>query len=134
MKAIGETFDGEKSLPYLFDIVLRLYRDEKGRFLAECLKDRSNKLPTGQLECSFGLFDSVYDRAQPSRQVEPTSRATAEQKRRIQEQITRIEMAPEQVSRRLAAHGARSLDDLTEQKARLILSKLESAVADKHGA
>ena len=38
MRAIGETFDGEKSLPYLFDVVVRLYRDEKGRFMGECQK------------------------------------------------------------------------------------------------
>ena len=53
MRAIGETFDGEKSLPYVFDTIVRLYRDKNGRFMGECLKDRSGKLPLGEFENSM---------------------------------------------------------------------------------
>ncbi|MBU1701037.1 MAG: ATP-binding protein [Candidatus Eisenbacteria bacterium] len=60
MKAIGETFDGEKSLPYLFDTILRLYRDEKGRFLGECIKDRSQKLPLGEFELSYEVLQKAF--------------------------------------------------------------------------
>jgi len=56
MRAIGETFDGEKSLPYLFDTIVRLYRDDKGRFFGHCMKDRSNRLPTGEFEVSAAVF------------------------------------------------------------------------------
>ena len=48
MKKVGETFDGEKSLPYLFDIVVHTFRNEAGEFMGECLKDRSNKMPKGE--------------------------------------------------------------------------------------
>ena len=44
MKAIGETFDGEKSLPYLFDTIVRIWKS-KGQSMGLCLKDRSFHLP-----------------------------------------------------------------------------------------
>jgi len=134
MKAIGETFDGEKSLPYLFDTIVRLYRDEKGRFLGECLKDRSNKLPPGEFECSFARLEELFGKKTLARKARPTAFATDVQKRQIREHIARFEMTPEQVVRRLAAYGSESLDDLTEENARVILTKFESALAAKGGA
>jgi len=129
MKAIGETFDGEKSLPYLFDTIVRLYRDEKGRFLGECLKDRSNKLPLGEFEVSYGRFEELFGKKTLARKARLTAFATDEQKRQIREHIAHFEMTPEQVSRRLAAYGAESLDELTKENAELILTKLEGASA-----
>jgi hypothetical protein len=38
------------------------------------------------------------------------------------------------VTKRLAAYGAESLDDLTEENARVIIGKFESALAAKGGA
>jgi len=38
------------------------------------------------------------------------------------------------VARRLAAYGADSLDELTEQNARIILTKFASAVANRREA
>ncbi|MFW2330852.1 MAG: hypothetical protein ACN4E2_00935 [Nitrospinota bacterium] len=43
MVLYGETFDGEKSLPYLFDLILRLTVNDKLERVAETVKDRSNK-------------------------------------------------------------------------------------------
>jgi len=63
LKAIGETFDAEKGLPYLFDIVVRLYRDEKLRFMALCQKDRSGTLPTGPFEIQYAIFEKCLHRA-----------------------------------------------------------------------
>lgn len=40
-------------------------------------------------------------------------------------------MTPEQVTRRLAAYDADSLDELTEENARVIIGKFESALASK---
>lgn len=129
MKAIGETFDGEKSLPYLFDTIVRLYRDEKGRFLGECLKDRSNRLPLGEFEVSYARFEELFGKKTLARKARPTTFATDEQKRQIREHIAHFEMSPEQVARRLAAYGAESLDELTQENAELILTKLQAASA-----
>ena len=71
MKVSGETFDGEKSLPYLFDTIVRLYRDNKGHFLGECLKDRSNKLPTGEFEVSYALFEQLFGKETLERKSRP---------------------------------------------------------------
>ncbi len=134
MKAIGETFDGEKSLPYLFDTIVRLYRDDQGRFLGECLKDRSNRLPPGEFECSFARLEEIFGKKTLARKARPTLFATEEQKRQIREQIALFGITPEQVARRLAAYGAESLDELTEENARIILAKFRSASASRGGA
>lgn len=134
MKAIGETFDGEKSLPYLFDTIVRLYRDEKGQFLGQCLKDRSNKLPAGAFEVSYLRFEELFGKKALARKARPTAFATDEQKRQIRDSIARFGLSPQQVTKRLAAYGAESLDDLTEENARVIIGKFESAFAAKGGA
>lgn len=130
MRSIGETFDGEKSLPYLFDTIVRLYRDEKGRFLGECLKDRSNKLPTGEFEVSYESLVNHLGKKALEKKSKPLAFATEEQKRKIAEHLSRFNATPEQVAQRLAAYGAESLDDLTEENARVILGKFESALAN----
>jgi hypothetical protein len=134
MKAIGETFDGEKSLPYLFDTIVRLYRDEKGQFLGECLKDRSNKLPAGAFEVSYARFEELFGKKALARKARPTAFATDDQKRQIRDYIARFGLSPEQVTKRLAAYDADSLDELTEENARVIIGKFESALAAKGGA
>lgn len=131
MKAIGETFDGEKSLPYLFDTIVRLYRDDKGRFLGECLKDRSNRLPRGEFEASYPLFEELFGKKALARQALPTAFATEDQKRQLREYIAQFGMTPDQVARRLAAYNVENLDDLTEGNARVIIGKFESALAAK---
>ena len=129
----SETFDGEKSLPYHFDTIVRLYRDEKGRFLGECLKDRSNKMPRGQFESSYSTFERAFGPGMLVREARPVPLATEEQRTQIQDFITRFGMTPEQVSQRLAAYGADGLEDLTEESAQAILSKLEAATKREDG-
>jgi len=60
MRPLGETFDGEKNLPYYFDCVIRLARDRKGRFLGKCIKDRSNRLPKDEFEVSYSVFENAF--------------------------------------------------------------------------
>ncbi len=133
MKVIGQTFDGEKSLPYLFDTIVHLYRDRKGRFLGECLKDRSNKLPHGEFEVSYALFEELFGKDLLERKARPRAFATDAQKQQIQDYVTRFGISPVQVSKRLAAYGANSLDELTEESASVILRKFESVLAEKGG-
>lgn len=60
MRVTGETFDGEKSLPYLFDTVVQLYRDGKAQFMARCIKDRSGRLPAQPFACSYAVFAKAF--------------------------------------------------------------------------
>jgi hypothetical protein len=133
MKAIGETFDGEKSLPYLFDTIVRLWKDPQGRFMGTCLKDRSNKLPKEDFAASYPVFESVFGKQALARKAKPLVLATDEQKRAIAAHIERFGMTPDQVARRLASYGAESLDALTKDNAEVILKKFEAAAAKEQG-
>jgi hypothetical protein len=80
MVAMGETFDGEKSLPYMFDTIVRMYVDDKGRHMGTCLKDRSNKLPNEEFECSYQVFEQFFGKQSLNRASKPIEYATEEQK------------------------------------------------------
>ena len=86
MQSVGETFDGGKSLPYLFDTIVRLYRDDQGRFMGECLKDRSNKLPRGEFECSYQVFEGAFGKDMLGREAQPLVLATDKQLQQIRAQ------------------------------------------------
>ena len=58
MKIIGSTADGPKELPYMFDIVLELSIHKDGTRVAHVHKDRTNKLPKGNLDAAgHATFD-----------------------------------------------------------------------------
>jgi len=125
MVAVGETFDGEKSLPYLFDTIVRLWKDPQGRHLGTCLKDRSNKLPKEDFAASYAAFESVFGQQALARKAQPVTLATEEQKQAIATAIEQFGMTPDQVARRLATYGADSLEALTKENAELILKKFK---------
>ncbi|OGR89734.1 MAG: hypothetical protein A2992_06460 [Elusimicrobia bacterium RIFCSPLOWO2_01_FULL_59_12] len=129
MVAMGETFDGEKSLPYLFDTIVRLFVDEKGRHMGAVLKDRSNKLPKDPFEAKYPLFESLFGKQSLARKPKPVAVSTDDQKSKIKALIAQVGMPEEQVTERLGAYGAETLEDLTAENAALILQKLEAAVA-----
>ena len=131
MQAIGETFDVEKSLPYLFDTIVRLYKDEKGCFMGECMKDRSNRLPSQPFESSYAVFEECFGQEILGREAQPVAMATDEQKQQIRTYIDQVGMTSEQVAQRLAVYDAESLNELTEEHARTVLHKLNSALANE---
>ena len=129
MRAVGTTFDGEKSLPYIFDTILRLYRDEGGRFMAENLKDRSNKLPHGHFEVSYDVIERCLGADALAREAVPVRLATPVQVERIRQFVTASGMKKETLVRRLAAYGAGRVEDLTEENAEIIIDKFTTATA-----
>ncbi len=138
MVAMGDTFDGEKSLPYLFDTIVHLFIDETGRHMGRCIKDRSHKLPKEPfqlpeepLDARYKVFESFFGKQPLARKPKPIELATDELKAKIQAHIETLGMTPEHVERRLASYGAESIDDLKAQDAETILKKLEAAVAAK---
>lgn len=53
----GVKADAEKSVPYIFDIVLFLSTVD-GKYYATCSKDRTGKIPQGQqFECSYKVLE-----------------------------------------------------------------------------
>jgi hypothetical protein len=57
MKAIGETFDGEKSMPYLFDVELRMYKKPDGSRWVHVMKDRTGTMPKADFVASYAEFE-----------------------------------------------------------------------------
>jgi len=131
MQAAGFTFDAEKSLPYLFDVVLRLVRDPKGRFLAEVIKDRSGKLPTEQFEHSYALFARLFGEETFTREAKAVAPATDEQRAQLRALINALKIPQDQVTKRCAAHGAEGLHDLTSEAADAIIAKWTAALATR---
>ena len=127
MRAVGETFDGEKSLPYLFDSILRLYRDDKGRFMAENIKDRTNKLPHGLFEISYQILADRLGEDALGRVAVPALLATPAQVTTLRHLISVSGMDDLTVQHRLAAYGADSIESLTSAAASTIIAKLEAA-------
>lgn len=134
MRPVGETFDGEKSLPYIFDTILRLYRDEGGRFMAENLKDRSNKLPRGRFEVSYPVIEKCLGADALAREAVPVRLATPEQVERIRHFVAASGMKQETLDRRLAVYGASRIEDLTEESATIIIDKFTTAAAGQSPA
>jgi len=127
-RKIGETFDGEKSLPYLFDVVLRL-RAQDGHCVARVEKDRTNRLPQAEFPCDFSLLARSFGGDILSRASEPISLATPGQKEEVLDLAKKCGMSDDQIGDRLANYGAASIDDLTQTNAEIILGKLRTAVS-----
>jgi len=75
MEQIGEQPDGHKDMPYMFDVVLELSKDQDGTRFAKVEKDRTNKLPH-EFEFTYDAFveyiglDSLTRSADASTQKE----------------------------------------------------------------
>lgn len=127
MRKVGETFDGERTLPYLFDTILHLYRDKDGRFMAANMKDRSNKLPIGDFEVSYALLEQCLGADALDRAPTPVAMVTTQQLECLRHFIAASGMYPEAVVERLRTYGADSLEGLTEVNAQLIIDKFTAA-------
>jgi len=127
MQAAGETFDGEKSLPYMFDVVLRLFLDDDGKHWAQVLKDRSNRLPKEPFPVDYAVFEPLVS-GREAKEEAPLP-ANDEQKQVIRRLLSRLGVSEEKAAERFRAYGASSIDDLTAEKAEVIIGKLEAASA-----
>jgi hypothetical protein len=129
MQPAGFTFDGEKSLAYLFDVVLRLSRDAKGRFVAEVVKDRSGLLPTEPFEHSYALFSRLFGEETFTREAKPFVVVTDAQRRRLLDLIEELRIPQEQVIKRCEAYGAEGLHDISTEAAAAIIEKWAATLA-----
>lgn len=104
MKAMGETFDGDKSLPYMFDTILRLYTDGKGKHMGTCLKDRSNSLPKETFECSYSVLEEILGKDRLNESSHPVQHEP------------KSDMKPEEVTeQRMEAQFEGELDRMKEK-------------------
>lgn len=131
MRKIGITFDGEKSFPYMFDTVVRLFTNEKGEYLGESLKHRSmkNQLPKGTVfKPSYEFFAQLIGKILIDREAEPMRFATQDQIDRLNNLFVQMALPQEIVLQRLQAYDANGVEDLTTAAAHEIITKCESAL------
>lgn len=133
MQRLGETFDAERSLPYMFDTVVRIVVDEKGRRIAHTLKDRTNKLPKDPWALDYAVFEECFGRDTLGRRAVKAERIRPDQLARLKELLDALGTSAEQIRKRLPEYGASHLDELTAASADQIISKLEAARAAKNG-
>lgn len=130
MRVIGETFDGEKSLPYLFDVILHL-RKVGDKFLARAIKDRTGKLPTVDFETSYEVFERAFGKQTLSKKSKPIALATQRQQEVIRRYAQELKIEEATLQERLQAYGAETVDELTQENAAVIIGKLEQKLGKK---
>jgi len=118
MKVIGDTFDGEKSLPYMFDIVLRTYK-EGTKCMAECLKDRTNKLPQ-KFKLSYSVISEAFG-DDIERESVPIDMITDEQIEEISTAVVEFKIDDMKLKRSLSKYGTSKLAELTKEDANTII-------------
>jgi len=128
MEIIGETFDGEKGLPYEFDVVLKFYIDNNGKFMVQTLKDRTGKFPK-LFENRKEIFVTAFGKDNLERVSVSVKMITATQKKKIQNYLNSIKATPESVKKSLENYDANSIDELTYDNAEIIIKTLESNIS-----
>ncbi|MFA5187102.1 MAG: AAA family ATPase [Patescibacteria group bacterium] len=126
MKKIGDTFDGEKGLPYLFDTIVQMFQ-ENGKIMGRTIKDRSNRLPVGAFECSYPVFESMIGKRSLEKKSVKINFITDAQKKTIMDHLARLGLTEDKIIRSLNKYDADEVDDLTEANAALIIQKLEQS-------
>jgi len=131
MQAVGKTFDCERSLPYVFDVVLRLYRDDKGRYLALVEKDRTQKLPKIPFEWSYDVFANAFGADVLTRAAALPTPPSDAQRKRIRELINALGIPQNQVNTVCEEYGAAGVHELSADSMAQIIERLDVALAKK---
>ncbi len=137
MQVIGSTFDSEKTLPYLFDAVLRLERDRNG-FHVTVEKDRGLRIGKAEFsatspQATFSVLASSYGLSNIERESTPMTLATAEQAARFRELVTVLALPADRVIQRLQSYSVDTPEELTATNAAAIISRLETALSQRNG-
>jgi len=135
MKVIGETFDGEKGLGYIFDIVVQTIKSGD-KFMARAIKDRTNKLPTGEFSLSYEVFEKAFGTEILNRKAESIVLATSDQIDAMRGFYINASNPWSLVDQQklLKSYEVGSEEDLTEKQADAILGKFEDAYKKRQEA
>jgi hypothetical protein len=125
LKKVGETFDGEKSLPYWFDQNVRLMLAGDGRRLARTIKDRTGRLaqPGTAWEWDVARVVDAFGETL-GRRAEGTL-ASAEQIEEIHAVAKELGFSAADLARGVRTHcGRASVDEMTADDAVKVLARL----------
>ena len=119
----GSTFDGEKSLPYLMDSVIRTYKSKDGEFLSEVIKDRTGSLPLEDFPTKdlsgFLMGDTIHRKPNPIKQISEKQIVT------LNELLGDFD--PLAVKKSLADYNVEAIDELTRNQAEIVIAKILSS-------
>lgn len=128
MKKAGETFDGERSLAYHFDVVIQLWTsDGDGKYWAKATKDRTQRLPREPFPSSYETIRAAFADSLAERSSEPIAMATEDQIGEIYLLRDALAIPSDLFAERLKAYGAGAVSELTATNAVIILEKLRLA-------
>jgi hypothetical protein len=130
MQKIGATFDAERSLPYIFDVVVRLYRDGP-KYMAQVIKDRYQALPKDPFPASYDVFAKAFGQEHLERAAKPFQVATPVQVKKIYELAAEYGLDDPTVLARVRTYGANTVESLSQENASVIIGKLETALLVK---
>ncbi len=134
MKVVGETYDGDKSLKYLFDTRVHLFMNKKNEYCGISTKDRTGKLPQNvEFKMEYSLFEDMFGKKELGRKAMAPKRATTDQKNKIIRLIEPYGLTPDQFTESLAKYGVDDIDKLTKENADEIINKLETAATVEGG-
>lgn len=127
MRKLGETFDAEKSIPYAFDTVLRLWRDRDGKYVVTTKKDRTQLLPGGDWQNDFSIIENAYGDAL-TRIADQDPPASPEQVDEIRGLARMLDIGEERLRAGIRGYGrCEGWEDLTMRGADRVLNALRSA-------
>jgi hypothetical protein len=119
----GTTFDGEKSLPYLVDTLCRTFKSKSGEFMTECIKDRTQILPSEPFQTSE-LIPLLMGKVE-ARTSRPIKQISEKQIATLNELLADYD--PLAVKQSLASYNAEGISDLSATQAEEIAAKILSA-------
>ena len=127
MKVIGDTFDGEKSLPYMFDVIVRCYQKDDGSFWSKCIKDRTGSLPKDEFPTSYQVYADMFGKAELERPAVAIEYATPEQIEELGVFFTMHQMDATKIKRQLAKYGVADLGTCPKAAARKLIDAFQAA-------
>ena len=128
MKVVGDTFDGEKGLGYVFDVVVQMSK-RGDNFLCRAVKDRTNSLPTGEFPLSYETFERAFGADTLNRKAKAITLATSEQIKEIQGWYLNASAPVNRVGQQtlLKRYEVATETDLTFEQAQEIIGKFQEA-------
>ena len=136
LKVIGQTFDGWKNLPYIFDLVLRLRQVSPQVREAEVIKTRISQFPSGdQFAWSYEAIADRYGVDVLERKSAKLDLATDEHVIQFNDLFAKLEETEiERLGIKKALRGVADIADLEDARIVKGISVLEEYLSTKKGS
>lgn len=133
MVKLGQTFDGWKRLPYLFDLVVELQKQASKR-VGFVKKTRLDSFKDGEsFEFSYEEIKRRYGANTLERQIEPTKLAAPERIKELRGMAELLKVDQETIDKWLDKANVAQLEDLPADKAEKLIEMLNKQIEKARG-